>query len=104
NARRPVGLAGGRLRGVRAGEGNRGRILVELRQVDVELTDGTDDDGGEQAGAVGALQVVQRAADAVVVERRGLAGLQAEVVGDAARDPRGDGVQRLPRQQQVRDE
>src|SRR5207245_1105017 len=53
------------------------------------------------AGAVGAAQVVQGPADAVVVEQEDLVGLQAEVLGDAACDPGGQGVQRLASQEQV---
>jgi len=59
------------------------------------------DQGGEQAGAVGFVQVIQGPADAVVVEQAGLPGQQADGSGDAARGPVGDGVQRLPRQQEV---
>ncbi len=47
DARRPVGLLGAGLRRVGAREGDGGGVLVKLAQVDVELADGTDDQGGE---------------------------------------------------------
>src|SRR4051794_19251030 len=83
--RRAVGLAG-----VLAGEGDGGGVLVQLSQADVKLPHGADGQGGEQAGEVGPPQVVQGAADAVVVEQGGLVGPQAEVFGDPAGDPGGD--------------
>jgi hypothetical protein len=50
---------------------------------------------------VSRLQVVEGSADAVVVEQADLVGSQAEVFGNAPGHPGGDGVQRLPREQQV---
>ncbi len=45
--------------------------------------------------------MIQGTADAVVVEQSGLAGLQAQVFGDAAGRPGGDGIQGLACQEQV---
>jgi hypothetical protein len=49
NARRPVGLLAGRLCGVDAAEGDGGGVLVQFGQVDGELPNGVDDQGGQQA-------------------------------------------------------
>src|SRR5205823_6938462 len=91
----------GGLAGVVAAEGDGGGVLVQLLQADVKIPDGAQDQGGQQAGTVGTSEVVQGPADAVVVEQADLAGLQPQVLGDAPGHPPGDGVQRLPGQQQV---
>ena len=68
-----------------------GRHLpVERREIDVEEVQ-----GGQQAGPVGTLEVIQSAADAVVVEQGDLAGLEAQVLGDAAGGPGGHAVEGL---------
>jgi hypothetical protein len=101
DARRAAGLVGGRLAGIVPTEGDGGGVLMELGQVDVEGADGVQDQGGQQAGAIGPTQVVQGAAEAVVVEQAHLVRLQAEVFGDAAGDPGGEGIKGLTGQQQV---
>jgi hypothetical protein len=67
----------------------------------LEDADGAHGDGGEQTGAVGFVEVIQGAAAAVVVEQGGLCGQQAEVVRDEGGSSGGDGVQRLPGEQEV---
>src|SRR6185312_2148835 len=79
----------------------RGGILVQFLQLNGKGTDGLHHQGSEQTGAVGPLQVVESAADAVIVEQRQLVGTQVEVFGNPACDPGGQGVQRLACQQQV---
>ena len=101
DARWAPGLVSGWLAGIVPREGDGGGVLVQLGQVDAELADGAQHEGGQQAGAVGALQVVQGAAEAVVVEQSGLAGLKPQVFGGAAGRPGGDGVEWLAGQQEV---
>src|ERR1019366_590771 len=91
DARRPTGGVGGSLSGILAGEGDRRGVLVELGEIDVELADGPPDQGDRQAGAVGAGEVVEGTSDAVVVEEGDLLGKEAEVFGDEASGPAGDG-------------
>jgi len=47
---------------------------MQLGQIDVELADGVHDQGGQQAGAIRLLQMVQGATDAIIVEHRHLVG------------------------------
>jgi len=101
DARRPISGVGGSLSGILAGEGDRRGVLVELGEIDVELTDGPPDQGDQQAGAVGAGEVVEGTSDAVVVEQSDLPGKEAEVFGDAASGPAGDGIERLAGEQEV---
>jgi hypothetical protein len=74
---------------------------VELGEIDVELADGPPDQGDQQAGAVGAGEVVEGTSDAVVVEEGDLPRKEAEVFGDAASGPVGDGIERLAGEQEV---
>jgi hypothetical protein len=101
DARRPARLLGGGLRGVGAAEGDGGGVLMQLSQVNGELPDGSQHQGGQQAGTVGPLQMVKRPADPVVVEQGNLVGFQAEVLGDTPGHPGGEGIQRLAGQEQV---
>ena len=101
DARRPVGLLGRSLAGVRAAEGDGGGVLMLLAPVDGQGRDRAEDQGREQAGAIGPVQVIQGAAGPVVVAQGGLTGRKAQGRGDASRRPRGQGVQGLACQQQV---
>ena len=53
--------------GVGAREGNRGRVVVQLRGVEAEPVDRAQRQAGQQAGVVGVEQPGKRPADAVVV-------------------------------------
>jgi hypothetical protein len=48
-------------------EGDGGRVVVQLVEIDGELADGVDDDGQCQGGDVGIEEAVEATADAVVV-------------------------------------
>ncbi len=74
---------------------------MKLGEIDVELADGPPDQGDQQAGAIGAGEVVEGTSDAVVVEKGDLLGKEAEVFGDAASGPAGDGIERLAGEQEV---
>jgi len=65
---------------------------VRLAPFDAEFADGVHDKGGEHRGAVAAEEAVEGAAEAVVAEQGGLAGLKAEVLGDPTGGPLGEGV------------
>jgi hypothetical protein len=101
DARRASRLLGGSLLSVGAGEGDGGGVLVQLGKLDGELPGSAHDQGGQEAGPVGPLEVVERPPDPVVVEQGGLAGMEAEGFGDPPGHPSGDGVQRLACQQEV---
>src|SRR5207302_158000 len=79
-------------------------IVVHLRETDVELADGADDESGEQRGAVGAVEAVEGASRAIVAEEGGLSWLKAKVLGDAAGGPLGDSVEGAACEQEVGDE
>src|SRR5262249_16412692 len=68
-------------------EGDGGRVVVQLVEIDVELADGVDDDGQGERGDVGIEEAVEAAADAGVVGRGGLGGGQAEEVGGGGGGP-----------------
>lgn len=57
-------------RAIGAGECDRGRVVVQLGAIDVELADHAEHQLGQQRRAVGVKQPVQRAADAIVIEQR----------------------------------
>ncbi len=76
-------------------EGDGGRVVVQLVEVDRELADGVDDDRESQGGDVGIEEAVEAAADAIVVERGELLGGQAKKLGDVLRGPLGDAVEGL---------
>jgi len=58
----------------------------------LKLAYGAYDEGGEQRGAVGAVEAVEGASEAIVAEEGGLPWLEAEVLGDAADGPLGESV------------
>jgi hypothetical protein len=69
---RGIGLVG-----VLTGEGDRRGVLVEPGQPQAEDADDFEGDGGEQAGAVGFVQVVSGPSTAVVIEQGGLSGKES---------------------------
>jgi hypothetical protein len=77
---------------------------VQLAAVDAELGDHAEHQLGQQRRAVGVEEIVQRAADAIVVEQRGLAVSQAQQRRVVARCPVGQAVERLARDAQVCDQ
>ena len=101
DARRALPLFLGGLLGIVAVEGDGSRVLMQFAQVNGKLAHGVRDQGGQQAGAIGTLQVIQCPADAVIIEQGQLVRLQTEVLAHASRRPGGDGVERLTRQQQI---
>src|SRR5207244_8192943 len=82
DARGAVGRLGGRLVGVFATQGDGGGVLVKLTQRQREAVDDAQDEGGQEAGAFGAVVVIEGVATAVVVEQVGLPRGKAEVFGD----------------------
>jgi hypothetical protein len=74
---------------------------VHLGEADVELAHGADDEGGEQRGAIGAVQAVQGASEAVVAEEAGLPRLEADVLRDATGSPLGESVKRAAYEEEV---
>ena len=58
---------------------------MQLLQTQGEALRHREHDLGEQRGAVGIEQPIQRAADAVVAQARGLSGIDAEQPGGEAR-------------------
>jgi hypothetical protein len=74
---------------------------MQLAQPQTEDTHGAEDDGGEQAGAIGFMEVIKGATAAIVVEQGGLAGQQTEVLWDESSGPDGDAVQGLACEQEV---
>jgi hypothetical protein len=77
---------------------------VRLPQLDLKLAHGADDEGGQQRGAVGAVEPVEGAPEAIVAEEAGLPRLEAKVLGDAAGGPLGESVEGAACEQQVGDE
>jgi hypothetical protein len=77
---------------------------VRLPHLNLELAHGANNEGGEQRGAVSAVEAVEGASRAIVAEQAGLSWLEAEVLGDAASGPRGESVERAAREQEVGDE
>jgi hypothetical protein len=63
---------------VGAGEGDRGRVVVQLGELDVELAHRGQHDTGDQAGPIGVEEPVQHAPHPVVVQGGRVAGGQAE--------------------------
>lgn len=74
---------------------------MQLGGVDAELGDHLEHQLGEQAGAVGVEEPVQRAADPVVVEDLGLARSQPEQTRGERGRPLCHGIERLASQEQV---
>src|SRR5262249_34354867 len=72
---------------VRAGEGYRGRVVVQFVQLDVEFGDGLSGDGQGEGTTVAAEELVQAAADAVIIERGELLGCQSQRRRIAASGP-----------------
>ena len=101
DTRRPVELVGGGLVGIVATEGDGGGILVQLVEANVELADSSNDQGSQEAGAVGTVEVIEGPAETIVVERGQLIGLQSEVFGYAAGSPGGEGVEGLAGQEEI---
>ena len=73
-------------------EGDGGRVIVQLVQIDVELAHPVDDDRQGQGRDVGVEEAVEAAADAIVVERGQLSGTRPEELWDVPRGPLADPV------------
>jgi len=101
NARRTVGLMGWRLVGILPRDGHGSGVLVHLFEGELESSNGVKGNGGKQAGAIGAKQVIQGTTAAVIVEQSGLSSQKPEVFGDEPRSPGGDVVQRFAGQQEI---
>src|SRR5262249_11375165 len=82
-------------------EGDGGRVVVQLVQIDGELADRLDDDRQGQGGDVGVEEAVEAATDAIVVERGQLSRAQPEEFGDVPRGPLADAVEGLAADQEV---
>jgi hypothetical protein len=82
-------------------EGDGGGVVVQLVEIDAELTDGMDDDGQGEGGDVGVEEAVEAAADAVVVERGELGGAEAEELGDMACGPLAQAVEGLAGDEEI---
>jgi hypothetical protein len=101
---RTVAPLGRLLVAVSSREGDSRGVIVRLPHLDLELAHGAYDDGGEQRGAVGAVEAVEGASRAVVAEQAALPWLEAKVLGDAAGGPLGESVEGASREQEVGDE
>ncbi len=77
-----------------AGHGDRGRVVVELGDLDAEVADHPQDRGGDHAGPIGVEETIEHAPHPVVVERPGLAGPETEHRRVMRRRPLADGVER----------
>ncbi len=82
-------------------EGDGGRVVVQLVEIDSELADGMDDDGQGERGDVGVEEAVEAAADTIVIERGELVGGQAEEFGDVAGGPLAEAVEGLAGDEEV---
>ena len=67
DSRRPVELVGGGLVSIVATEGDGGGILVQFVEANVELAYSSNDQGSQEAGAVGATEVIEGPADTIIV-------------------------------------
>lgn len=101
DSRRPVELVGGGLVSIVATEGDGGGILVQLVEANVELADSSDDQSSQEAGAVGATEVIEGPADTVVVKGSELIGLQSEMFGHTTDSPGVQGVKGLAGQEKI---
>jgi hypothetical protein len=99
----PAAPGAGRL-GVGAVESQRGGVVVQLGAVDAVGADGGQAECGEQAGPIGQEQLVESAADPVVVQQGRLAGGQADKIRLVAARPRRQPIQRLPPDDKIADE
>jgi hypothetical protein len=82
-------------------EGDGGRVVVQLVELDLELADGMDDDGQGEGRDVGVEEAVEAAAGAIVVERSESGGGQAEELGDMACGPLTQPVEGLAGDEEV---
>ena len=82
-------------------EGDGGRIVVQLVEIDGELPHRMNDDGQGQGGDVGIEESVEATADAIVVEGGQLGGAQAEALGDVPRRPLADAIEGLAGDEEV---
>jgi hypothetical protein len=87
--------------GVGAVQRDRRGVVVQLRAVHGELADHGERQLGQQRRAVGIEELIQRAADAVVVEQPGLPGREGHQAGLEASGPAGQAVERLALHAQV---
>jgi hypothetical protein len=85
------GPAGGSLVG--AGEGDGGRVVVELGDVEVEVADDAEDHLGDEGGPIGVEEPVEGATHPVVIECFGVAGREPEQAGSVRGGPLAKGVE-----------
>ena len=90
----------GRL-GVGPEESDGGRVVVQLVQFHFKLADDVPGDGQCQRALIAGEQLVQTAAQAVVVERKDLLLGKPQQVGSMARCPIAHTVDRIPRDEDV---
>jgi len=87
---------------VRAAESDRGRVVVDLGQVDLELLHGSQHDGGHQGRSVDLVEPIERTPDPIVVQKLWRSRLsEAQVLWNMLLDPGWHAIERLPRGQDV---
>lgn len=86
---------------VLSGEGNGGRVVVQLAQIEVELLDRVHHDLGHQGGSVGAEQSIQAPPDPIVVEVLGSLPRQPKERRLETARPLGKPIERPAREQHV---
>src|SRR5947208_4368247 len=86
---------------VLTGEGDGGRIVMQLGQIQIELLHGMGDDLGHERGAVGEKKRIQATADPIIIERAcgGLGKSQQGAL--VALGPLGKAIQRATRDEDV---
>jgi len=88
---------------VRAAEGDGRRIVVKLREVDLESAHRVEHQAREQAAAIGVEQALECATDPIIVQQRPLRRRQAQQGGIERACPLAQAVQRRVLQHQVTD-
>ena len=87
--------------GIGTVEGDRGGVIVQLVQVDLELCDHMGHQRQDHRGDVALKQAIETAADAVVVEGWQLSVGEPECLGSEPRGPFADAVERLAAEEHV---
>jgi hypothetical protein len=104
DARRAIAVGGGDLAGVLTRESDGRGVLMELAKPKFVVLDSPEDDGREQAGSIGAKEVIHRTTTTVIVEKLSLTRKKTQVLGYKRGSPRGHGIQGFAAEKEIADQ
>jgi hypothetical protein len=104
DASRTIAVGDGELVGVLTQDSDGRGVLMELAKPKFVVVDSPEDDGREQAGSIGAKEVIHSTTTPVIVEKSSLTRKKSQVLGYKHGSPRGHGIQGFTAEKEIADQ